>query len=97
MKAVDTGLDFVTQPSCCCPSGIYQTVWDRLLQQMFGRIPPGMDTETILPSIRIWKDFVQKIDDTTFSVLDDGVNVPQPADVILYKGQYYIIGEVDAD
>ena len=77
----------------------YRSVWDRLCQQLFGSIPPGMDTEDILPDINIWKDGVTMQQDEngvyTFTVTTSGNTAPKPDDVVLYKGKYYIIGAVE--
>ena len=96
-KAVSTDLAFVQHGPCGCPTGIYKSVWDRLIQQVFGIIPPDMDADRILPNVRVWKIGVSRINETSFSVWDDGVTVPKRGDFIYYKGQYYIIGDVDAD
>ena len=78
---------------------VFRSVWDRLCQQLFGATPPGMDSEDQLPDINIWKDGVVLVKDTypySFRVMtESGEVIPKPADVILYKGKYYVIGEVD--
>ena len=77
---------------------VFRSVWDRLCQQLFDATPPGMDSEEQLPDIEIWKDGVVLVDDTypyTFKVTSDGESSPKPSDVVLYKGKYYVIGEVE--
>ena len=108
MSAVHSDLAFVANPGanrCGCGCGynnspaVFRSVWDRLCQQLFGAIPPGMDSETQLPDINIWKDGVVMTKDTypySFRVMTSGGEVvPKPCDVILYKGKYYVIGAVD--
>lgn len=96
-KAVCSDLAYVT-PSCCHPT-IYRSVWDRLCQQLFGAMPLGMDTSQILPNIELWKDGVVRIDSDpdvySFEVTTDDGESPKPTDIIMFKGKYYIIGEVD--
>lgn len=94
-KAVCTGLAFVNHH---CHPGFFRSVWDRLCRQLFGPIPPGMDTETILPNVQIWEGGIVKLTDTepfSFSVASDGEEVPHAYDIIQYKGQYYVIGAVE--
>lgn len=97
MKAICTDLAYAKS---CCPKGVYQSVWDRLCERLFGALPPGMDSDSILPNVEIWKNGVIKQNDTspyTFTVVSDGEVAPKASDIILYKGQYYIIGAVDQD
>ena len=86
-------------PGCHGSAMVFRSVWDRLCQQLFGATPPGMDSEDQLPDINIWKDGVVLVKDTypySFRVMtESGEVIPKPADVILYKGKYYVIGEVD--
>lgn len=106
MSAVHSDLAFVGNPGGCgckpgCQGGgmVFRSVWDRLVQQLFGATPPGMDNEDQLPDIDIWKDGVVMTKDTypyAFSVMtSDGEALPKPGDVILYKNKYYVIGAVD--
>ena len=78
---------------------VFRSVWDRLCQQLFGHMPIGMNSEEQLPDIEIWKDGVVMTKDTypySFLVMaEDGEVIPKPADVVLYKGKYYVIGAVD--
>ena len=100
--AVCSDLTYVEGGGCCCKGGnpptYYRSVWDRLCQQLFGAIPPGMDTEDILPDIEIWKDGVTLQGDEngeySFTITTSDGSTPKPDDVILYKGKYYIVGEV---
>ena len=105
MNATNTGLVFVDHDGhkmpcgCGCygPTAVYRTVWDRLCQQLFGAMPPGIDSGDQLPDIEIWKDGVALTDDSypfTFTVTSYDDSVPKKDDVIEYKGRYYIIGEV---
>lgn len=107
MSAVHSDVAFVGRPGgahdcgCCnpCRGGamVFRSVWDRLCQQLFGALPTGMNAEDQLPDIQIWKDGVVMTKDTypySFRVTSsDGT--PKPGDVVLYKGMYYVIGEVD--
>lgn len=113
MSAVHSDLAFVSRPGngpgCGCIPGcnpgcqgsamVFRSVWDRLCQQLFGAIPPGMNSEDQLPDIEIWKDGVVMTKDTypySFSVMtESGEVTPKPNDVVLYKGKYYVIGAVD--
>ena len=78
---------------------VFRSVWDRLCQQLVGHMPVDMDSEDQLPDIEIWKDGVVMTKDTypySFLVMtEDGEVIPKPADVVLYKGKYYVIGAVD--
>lgn len=97
MKAVCTDLEYVKS---LCPPGVYRSVWDRLVDQLFGLLPVGMNAEEQIPDIDIWKDSVVLVSDEypyTFNVLTDDEDLPKPGDAILYKGKYYIIGAVDAE
>ena len=111
-KAVHTGLAFVGRPGggnggCGCNSDcmggarVFRSVWDRLCQQLFGHLPIGMNSDEQLPDINIWKDGVVMTKDTypySFRVMtESGEEIPKPADVVLYKGKYYVIGEVDGE
>lgn len=100
--AVCSDLTFVEGGGCCCKGGnppmYFRSAWDRLCQQLFGAIPPGMDAEAQLPDITIWKDGVTLVDDSypyTFKVVSPSGQSPKPYDVVLYKGVYYVIGAVD--
>ena len=100
--SVCSDLTYIQGGGCCCNGGtppvIYRSVWDRLCQQLFGQIPPGMDSENILPDIKIWKDGVTMQSDEegnyTFTVTTDDGTTPKPDDVILYKDKFYVIGVV---
>jgi len=83
-----------------CSNGVivFRSVWDRLIQQLFGATPLGIDSEDQLPDIKIWKDGVELVDDSypyTFHVTTPDGEQPRPYDVIFYKGVYYIIGAFD--
>lgn len=96
--AVCTDILYVEPGGCCKSRMVFRSVWDRLCQQLFGVIPPGMDSEDQLPDINIWKEGVVLVDDTypyTFRVMAPGEITPKPNDVVLYKGKYYVIGAVD--
>ena len=109
MSAVHSDLAFVGRPGgahgCGCKDDcrggaiVFRSVWDRLCQQLFGHMPVGMDSEDQLPDIEIWKDGVVMTKDTypySFTVMtESGEVIPKPADVVLYKGKYYVIGAVD--
>lgn len=106
-KAINSDLAYV-QPACCpngvkpncCTPMVFRTVWDRLVQQLFGALPLGMDTSNILPDVEIWKDGVIALSEEppfSFKVVSSGDKVPKPTDVILYKKKYYIIGEVTSE
>lgn len=108
MSAVHSDLGFVGRPGggngCGCHSDcrggamVFRSVWDRLCQQLFGEIPPGMNAAAQLPDITVWTEGVSLVDDTypyTFNVATDGETSPKPSDVVLYKGKYYVIGEVE--
>lgn len=109
MSAVHSDLAFVSRPGiapgCGCNPGcqgsamVFRSVWDRLCQQLFGAMPPGMNSEDQLPDIKIWKDGVVMTKDTypySFSVMTESGEIsPKPNDVVLYKGKYYVIGAVD--
>ena len=107
-KAVSTGITFVEYPGngnkCGCDCGCdgkpmyFRSVWDRLIQQLFGAPPVGMNSEEQLPDIKIWKDGVELVGDTypyTFHVTTTAGVSPRPYDVVLYNGRYYVIGAVD--
>ena len=109
MPAVHSGLTFI-QPvgganngcGCGCkgggPSIVFRSVWDRLVQQMFGVTPPGMDSEGQVPDVDVWEQGVVLQNDTdpyTFAVITDEEDAPVAGDVISYKGKYYIIGAVE--
>ena len=111
MSAVHSDLSFVSYPNgagcgCKCSCGgdcqgtpmVFRSVWDRLIQQLFGVTPLGIDSEDQLPDIEIWKDGVELVDDSypyTFRVMSPAGIPPKPYDVVLYKGRYYVIGAVD--
>lgn len=102
MPAIQSGLSFVesTFPDGCgcgTPKAVFRSVWDRLVKQLFGAIPPGMTPQEQIPDIGIWDGGVVLMNDTvpyTFSVLSDGEERPKQGDIIVYKGQYYVIGVV---
>jgi len=102
-QSVCTDLAYVEGGSGCCKCGnppiIYRSVWDRLVQQMFGPIPPGMDTDDILPDITIWKDGVTLVSEAggsySFNVTTSDGTSPKPDDVILYEDKFYVIGDVN--
>lgn len=96
--AVCTDLQFVEPGGCCRSRMVFRSAWDRLCQQLFGALPPGMDAEGQLPDIHIWTEGVTLVDDSypyTFRVLTPSGSSPKPYDVVLYKGKYYVIGAVD--
>lgn len=101
MDAINSDLVFVGNRNkscaCSCSPQTFRSVWDRLCRQLFGAMPPDMASEDQLPNIDIWKDGVAMTDDSypyTFVVTSDGEESPKPTDVIEYKGQYFVIGEV---
>lgn len=96
MEAIHTDLAFI-DPSCCTPR-MFRSVWERLCRQLFGAIPLDMDAGAQLPNIDIWKDSVVRQNDTepyTFLVTTDEADSPKAADIIFYKGKYYVIGNVE--
>lgn len=110
MSAIHSDLTFVVRvgnmggcgcaPVCPGAVHVFRSVWNRLVQQLFGQIPVGMNAEEQLPNIRIWRDEVVMVDDSypyKFKVLSDEGDSPAPCDVVLYKGKYYVIGKVDDD
>ena len=95
MKAVSSDISYVKS---CCPPNVYRSVWDRLVKEIFGPMPIGMNGELQIPNIDVWEDDVVKLNNTepySFTVWTDDDDAPKPGDAILYKGVYYIIGEVD--
>ena len=112
MSAVHSDLSFVQSSSglkggcgCGCngngngggSSIVFRTVWDRLVQQLFDAMPPGMLGEGQIPNVDLWDRGValQGGDDPyTFAVVTDEEDSPIAGDVISYKGKYYIIGSV---
>ena len=100
-RAVCTDIQYVEPGGCCRSRMVFRSVWDRLCQQLFGAIPPGMDTEDILPDITIWQEGVILQEEEggvfSFTVTTSGEEAPKAQDVILYKGIYYIIGQVGDD
>lgn len=101
MNATKSDLVFVDRNgvhcTCACTPEVFRSVWDRLCRQLFGAMPPDMDSEDQLPDIDIWRGGVAMVDDSypyTFVVASDGEAVPKQADVIEYKGKYYVIGGV---
>ena len=100
MNATKSDLVFVGNHgncACSCTPQVFRSVWDRLCRQLFGAMPPDMASEDQLPDIDIWKDGVALQDDSypyTFVVTTDGESTPKHADVIEYKGKYFVIGEV---
>ena len=101
--SVCNDMAYVQGGGCRCNGGtppmVFRSVWDRLCQQIFGAIPPGMDTENQLPDIEIWDESVVLVSENngefTFTVTTSSGKVPKPTDVISYKGKFYVIGEVD--
>ena len=97
-RAVCSDIQYVEPGGCCRSRMVFRSVWDRLCQQLFGAIPPGMDTEDILPDITIWQEGVilqeEEGGEFSFTVTTSEGEAPKPQDVILYKGKYYIVGEV---
>lgn len=98
-RAVCTDIQYVEPGGCCRSRMVFRSVWDRLCQQLFGAIPPGMDTEDILPDITIWQEGVilqeEEGGEFSFTVTTSSEEPPKAQDVILYKGIFYIVGEVD--
>lgn len=98
-QAVCTDIQYVEPGGCCRSRMVFRSVWDRLCQQLFGAIPPGMDTEDILPDVTIWEEGIvlqeEEGGESTFTVTTSSDEPPKPQDVILYKGKYYIVGEVE--
>lgn len=93
-KAISSGLEYVKS---CCPPGFYRSVWDRLCEQLFGAMPIGMNGFEQIPNVEIWKDGVVKTSDTepySFTIITDSTDDPKAGDMVLYKGVYYVIGEV---
>lgn len=96
MKAVCSDLAYVKS---CCPPGVYKSVWDRLCEQLFGLMPAGMNGEEEIPEIDVWKNGVALVSDAdpfSFTITTDDDETPKTGDIVEYKGQFYIIGEVDA-
>lgn len=97
-RAVCTDIQYVEPGGCCRSRMVFRSVWDRLCQQLFGAIPPGMDTEDILPDITIWQEGVilqeKEGGEFSFTVTTSSEEPPKAQDVILYKGIFYIVGEV---
>lgn len=88
----------VDECDCCCPQQVYHSVWDRLCRQLFDAMPQEITSEDQLPNVDIWMDGIALADGPypyTFIVASDGTNVPKPADIIKYRGAYYIIGTVE--
>lgn len=95
MGAINVDLAFVKKQ---CPPGIYKSVWDRLVEQIFGAMPVGMNGELQIPNVDIWSNGVSLVsseDPYSFTVMTDETYTPKPGDVVLYKGVYYIIGNVE--
>ena len=111
MSAVHSDLLFVQNGNggqgcgCGCNGGgqvtVFRTVWDRLCQQLFGAIPPGMDSVDQLPDVEIWSNGVALRSEEngvySFSVTASGDTAPKAGDVIQYKGKFYVIGNVNDD
>ena len=100
---VSTDLSSLAQVKKCCESkqGCFRTDETRLCDSLFKPIPPGLDPEDQIPSIRIWKDGVEMesaFDDGknefTFTIEEEKEGDPKRPDVILYQGKFYVIGEV---
>ena len=101
---VSTDLSSLVPVQCACDiqQGCFRTDETRLCDSLFTPVPPGLDPEDQIPSIRIWKDGVEMqsaFDDGknefTFTIEEDDENAdPKVPDVILYNGQFYVIGEV---
>lgn len=98
-RAVCTDIQYVEPGGCCRSRMVFRSVWDRLCQQLFGAIPPGMDTEDILPDVAIWDEGItlqeEEGGEFSFTVTTSSEEPPKAQDVILYKGKYYIVGEVE--
>lgn len=101
MNATKSDLLFVGRHGgpckCTCTPEVFRSVWDRLCRQLFGAMPPDMASEDQMPDVDLWKDGIAMVDDSypyTFVVATDGESAPKHADVIEYKGKYYVIGEV---
>ena len=101
--SVSSGVTYVQGGGCCYNGGnpptYFRSVWDRLCQQLFGAIPPGTDSENILPDVEIWTNGVALVEEDngsySFAVTSAGDVAPKPYDIVLYKGKYYIIGAVE--
>ena len=95
MGAIHTDLSFVRKNF---PPGVFRSVWDRLCDQLFGFMPIGLFADGNLPDIDIWKGGVSLDVDAEpyqFTVVTDDGDTPKAGDVILYKGKYYVIGNVE--
>ena len=84
---------------CCCRPAVYRSDKDRICGKLFGPYPPGTDSEYILPDIRVWKDGVEMVDydgrnSYSFTIEEEEPGDPKRTDIILYKGTFYVIGEV---
>lgn len=103
MNATKSDLVFVGTHgncACSCTPQVFRSVWDRLCRQLFGAMPPDMASEDQLPDIDIWKGGIMRQGGDypyTFTVISDEEDAPKPADVILYKGKYFVIGAVSTD
>ena len=100
VQSVCTDTAFIQNfgPCGCKDRMVYRSVWDRLCQQLFGAMPPGMSPEDQLPDVEIFESGIslqgEENGEFSFTVTTSG-DAPKPFDVISYKGQFYIIGEVD--
>ena len=100
---VSTDLSALTPVKQCYGSkpGCFRTDKTRLCDSLFLPIPPGLDPEDQIPDVRIWEDGVEMEsaydngkNEFTFIIEEDGEGGPRVPDVILYNGQFYVIGEV---
>ena len=109
MKAVCSGVapvdpdEYRNPHECKCGDILLNTDIDRLVKLLFGRLPMGLIPERQIPDIAIWKDGVEmdggdRMDDDhpyTFTIEEDDAEPnPKKADFILYRGRFYVIGEV---
>lgn len=88
---------------CNCGQAVFVSDLDRLCKLLFGALPLGVKSEHQIPNIEIWNDGVEmeggyRMDDDnpyTFTIEEDGEDPnPKKADVIYYKGRFYVIGDV---
>ena len=56
--SVCSEVSYVGAGGCCQSRTVFRSVWDRLCQQLFGAIPPGMDSVDQLPDVEIWSNGV---------------------------------------
>ena len=88
---------------CKCGQAVFVSDLDRLCKLLFGALPLGVKSEHQIPNIEIWNDGVEmeggyRMDDDnpyTFTIEEDEEDPnPKKADVIYYKGRFYVIGDV---